>query len=95
MKSKEETIDEVLRRKFGDFVKKQRTKKGWSREAMASAFESQGFSISEQTIKSYEYGQRIPPLSKLMYICFLLGSKSEESFCKLLNEIFDEIKKSK
>ena len=95
MKSKEETIDKVLRRRFGDFVKQQRNLKGWSREAMASEFESQGFSISEQAIKSYEYGQRIPPPSKLVYICFLLGPESEVSLGKLLNEVFNEIEKSR
>lgn len=60
------------RKYLGLFLEEARKEKNWTREEFASKCEEKGFSISEDTIKSYEIGNRIPPLPKLICLLYIM-----------------------
>lgn len=77
-------VDEATQIYLGEFLREIRKERHWTREEFASRCEEKGFSISEDTIKSYELGNRIPPLSKLICLFYILDypnsiSRNEEN----------------
>lgn len=72
-------VDKTTQIYLGEFLREIRQKAGWTREEFASRCEEKEFSISADTIKSYENGKRIPPLSKLICLFYILHCSDSTS----------------
>ena len=81
-------VECLTRREIGDLLSSTRKKRGWTRERFASECEKQGFDISEDTIKSYENGNRIPPLPKLICLCHVLGMVDSQKLMSVFDAPF-------
>lgn len=86
-------VDKDTRESLSKFLKELREERGWTREQLANMCSKNGFTISVDAIKSYEIGNRIPPLPKL--ICLLRGlicSESEiDSVVQKVSTLFREL----
>ena len=71
----------------------QRKKNGWTREELSTICSDLGLPIAEETIKSYEYETRIPPLYKLFYLCYVFDIQDTEHLCNIFSSILEDMNK--
>lgn len=78
-----EKIRKIFRRKA--------RRENWTREEFATKCTDWEFSISEETVKSYEYGNRIPPMHKLICLYYALDVKESSELSGFITEILNDM----
>lgn len=87
-------VESAVRKKLGKFLEEKREEKNWTREEFATKCTEWGFSISEETVKSYEYGNRIPPMHKLICLYYALDVNEILELSGFIKEILNDMYKS-
>ena len=87
-------VESAVRKKIGKFLEEKREEKNWTREEFATKCTEWEFSISEETVKSYEYGNRIPPMHKLICLYYALDVNEILELSGFIKEILNDMYKS-
>ena len=87
-------VELAVRKKIGKILEEKREEKNWTREKFATKCTEWGFSISEETVKSYEYGNRIPPMHKLICLYYALDVNEILELSGFIKEILNDMYKS-
>jgi len=84
-------VELAVRKKIGKILEEKREEKNWTREKFTNKCTEWGFSISEETVKSYEYGNRIPPMHKLICLYYALDVKESSELSGFITEILNDM----
>jgi transcriptional regulator with XRE-family HTH domain len=74
------TVTETPKNLIGLQVRKWRTKKGWSQEALATKLQLRGWSVSRDSLASLESQRRRVPDCEMLYLARVLGVRLEDLF---------------
>ena len=70
---------------IGPQVKKLRTRKGWSQEALATKLQLQGWSVSRDSLANLELQRRRVPDCEMVFLAKVLGIKLDDLIPKNLS----------
>ena len=81
----------TVKKNIEKILEEKREEKNWTREKFTNKCTEWGFSISEETVKSYEYGNRIPPMHKLICLYYALDVKESSELSGFITEILNDM----